>query len=71
MQLTVACDGLPQADLSEPSSSNASSPSLVVRNRNKVIRKRARFNPDQRVKVNAVRKRGACLRCRLMKITVS
>jgi hypothetical protein len=71
--ITVTCD-VPGMDVAEVSSSTSSaSPpsSLVLRSREKVARKRARFNPDQRVKVNAVRKRGACLRCRLMKITVS
>jgi hypothetical protein len=34
-------------------------------------RKRARFNPERRLQVQGVRKRGACMRCRLLKIPVS
>ena len=33
--------------------------------------KRTRYDPDRRIQVQRVRKRGACLRCRLMKISVS
>ena len=34
-------------------------------------RKRAKFEPERRIQVAHIRKRGACLRCRLMKIAVS
>jgi len=34
------------------------------------IRHRAKFNPKRRQEVENVRKRGACLRCRLLKIPV-
>jgi hypothetical protein len=33
--------------------------------------KRARFNAERRLRVKSVRKRGACMRCRLLKIPVS
>jgi hypothetical protein len=33
--------------------------------------KRAKFNAERRLQVKSVRKRGACMRCRLLKIPVS